>query len=149
MALVETIAQQTRDALKGGDQHTAGVLRLLTAQFQNAIKEKREGPDATLTDEEALRVLEKEAKKRREAITLYRQGNREDLAAKEEAELTLIMQYLPAQMTDEEIKQELAKVMAGGATEFKDVMKQMSALTRGKADGAKVAALVKEATGQK
>lgn len=149
MPIVETIAQQTRDALKSGDKETAGILRLLTAQFQSVIKDKREGPDATLTDEEALRVLEKEAKKRREAIVLYRNGNREDLALKEETELALILKYLPAQLTEEEIKSMIAQVVAGGATEFKDVMKQMSALARGRADGAQVATLVQNAVGQK
>lgn len=144
MSLVETIALQTNDALKAGDSETVGTLRLLTAQFQNVIKEKREGPEATLTDDEALRVLEREAKKRREAITLYRQGNREDLAVKEEKELAIIAKFLPAQLTEDEIKDMLEKVIAGGATEFKDVMKAMSAETRGRADGARVAALVKE-----
>jgi uncharacterized protein YqeY len=148
MSLIETIAQQTRDALKAGDSETAGTLRLITAQFQNTIKEKREGPDATLTDEEALRVVEREAKKRREAITLYKQGNREDLAAKEEKELALIQTFLPAQLTDEEVKAMIEQVIAGGATEFKDVMKAVSAQTRGRADGAKVAAFVKERVGQ-
>ena len=147
MALVEDITQQTRAAMKSGDKETVGILRFITAQFQSAAKEKREGPDATLTDEEALRVLEKEAKKRRESIALYREGNREDLAANEEKELAIIMRYLPAQMTDDEIKQLLDETIAGGATEFKDVMKAMSAATRGKADGAKVAALVKERLG--
>ncbi len=145
MTIVETIAQQIRDAMKSGDKETVAILRLLSAQFQSAAKEK--GPDAVLIDEEALRVLEKEAKKRRESITLYRAGNREDLAANEEKELTVILKYLPAQMTDDEIKKLLDETIAGGATEFKDVMKAMSAATRGKADGAKVAALVKERLG--
>ena len=148
MSIVETISQQTREALKAGDSATAGVFRLMTAQFQNAAIEKREGPGATLSDDEALRVLEREAKKRREAITLYRQGNREDLAAKEEQELAIILRYLPAQLTEDEIEAIIKKSMAAGAKEFKDVMKAVSAETRGRADGAKVAALVKAAVGQ-
>jgi len=148
MSLIETITQQTRDAMKSGDKDTVAILRLLTASLQGAAKEKREGPDATLTDEEALRVLDKEAKKRRDSIALYRAGNREDLAAQEEKELAVIVTYLPAQMSDEEIKALISSLIAGGATEFKDLMKQMSTATRGKADGAKVAAFVKEAVGQ-
>lgn len=149
MTIVETISQNIKEAMKAHDAETTGILRYLSAQFQNAVIEKREGPGAVLTDEEALRVLEREAKKRREAIALYKEANRPELVANEEKELAIIVRYLPAQLTDEEIKDMIAKVMAGGAAEFKDVMKLMSAQTRGRADGAKVAAFVKEATGGK
>ena len=100
-----------------------------------------------LTDAEATTVLMKEAKKRKESIAMYRQGNRPELAAAEEAELTAISSYLPTQMSDEEI------AMAVGATvaelkptpkDFGRVMSAVMAKVKGQADGNRVAAAVKQ-----
>ena len=102
-----------------------------------------------LSDDEVLKVLAKEAKKRREAATAYIEAKRPELAAKEEAELALLEAYLPAQLSDAELQALVARVLgetgATGMPQMGLVMKAATALVAGRADGGRVAAIVKSA----
>ncbi len=144
MLIHQQIEQDYLTAFKAHDQARVDVLRLVKAAIKNAEIDLRKHE---LTDAEATTVLMKEAKKRKESIAMYRQGNRPELAAAEEAELTAISSYLPTQMSDEEI------AMAVGATvaelkptpkDFGRVMSAVMAKVKGQADGNRVAAAVKQ-----
>jgi uncharacterized protein YqeY len=100
-----------------------------------------------LSDEEVLKVLAKEAKKRREAATAYIEAKRPELAAKENAELALLEVYLPAQLSDNELQvlvaQALSETGAIGLSQMGLVMKAATGLVAGRAEGGRVAAIVK------
>ena len=100
-----------------------------------------------LSDDEVLKVLAREAKKRREAATAYTGAKRAELAAKEEAELAILEAYLPAQLSDAELEalvaQALTETSATGMAQMGQVMKVASAQVAGRADGGRVAAIVK------
>ena len=102
-----------------------------------------------LSDDEVLRVVAKEAKKRREAATAYKDVKRPELAAKEEAELAILEAYLPAQLSDEELQALVAQAIgesgATGMPQMGLVMKAATALVAGRAEGGRVAAIVKSA----
>src|SRR6476659_8304496 len=98
----DDIKAATIAAMKGGDRETTGTLRLVSAAIKNRDIEARTG--AAPKDDDALvtEVLQKMIKQRRESVDLYRKGNREDRAAKEEAEIVVIERFLPAQLSEEE-----------------------------------------------
>jgi len=106
-----------------------------------------------LSDDEVLKVLTKEAKKRREAVTAYKEAKRPELAAKEESELAIVEAYLPAQLSDAELEglvaQALTETGATGMSQMGLVMKAATALVAGRADGGRVAAIVKSALAAK
>lgn len=134
----ESIREQMTAAWKGGDTERRDTLRLLLAAFKNAEIEAGH----TLTDDEAIRVLQKEAKQRRDSITEYEKANRADLAEKEQVELVVIDEFLPAQLSDEELEAMARDVIAEvGASEPGDVgkvMRPMLAKVAGRADGGRV-----------
>lgn len=111
------------------------------------FKEKLEG-EAQLTDEEVLSVITSEVKKRKDAIALYQQGNRPELAEKEQKEIEVFKKYLPEQLSEEEIRKLVQEsVEKTGAKEIKDIGKVMADLNpkiKGKADGGTVSKIVKE-----
>jgi len=137
-----TILEQIRDDLKGamraGEKEKVGALRLVLSELQKAAKE---GSDDELT------VLRRERKRRLEAARAYREAGREDLAGGEEAEGELISSYLPAELSEEQLKEIVAQaVRDSGAESAKDmgrVMKQAMAAVDGRADGSRVSGLVR------
>lgn len=143
MGLLGQIQADLKTALKAGDAATVGVLRLALASLHNREIEKRGAP---LTDEEAGKVLQAEAKKRKEAFELFVKGDRLDLAERERAELRVIEQYLPEQMSEAETRSAVDRILAAlpPGTAFGAAMKAAAAELRGKADNALVAKLVKE-----
>jgi len=152
MALKQEIQLSANNALKAKEQFLLETLRLLLASIQikekdKKYKEKIEG-DVQLSDEEIISVLSSEVKKRNDAIALYKQGNRPELVEKEQKEIDIIKKYLPAQLSEEEIKELVAKAIASvGAKDMKDmgkVMAELGSKTKGKADGAVVSKIVKE-----
>jgi uncharacterized protein YqeY len=143
MTLSERIKNDLNAALKSGAKEQAGVLRLLLAELHNKEKEKPVGSQV-LNDEETLAVLQREAKKRKEAIELFRKGNREDLAQKDEAEIRVIGEYLPRALSAEEIKEVLDRLVAAGFKDFNSLMREAMKELKGKADGKTVGELVKE-----
>jgi hypothetical protein len=148
MSLYSQISDEIKVAMKSGDKPRVEVLRFVLSGLNGPLKEKQiKDPAATLSDDETLSIIQKEAKKRRESIELFKQGKREDLASKEEAELAIIATYLPTQLSREEIEKIIADLHAAGNTEFKTLIRAASEATRGKADGKLVAEIVKAKIG--
>ena len=148
--LKEKILADTKVAMKAGDVKRLGVLRMLSSALNNAKIEKRAktGKEEELADDEALLVLAREAKKRRESITIFEQGGRADLAQGEKEELVFIENYLPKQMSEAEIRSALEKAVAAAPVkEFGAIIKDASKEFKGKADGSLVAKLLKELLG--
>lgn len=144
MPVTETIDRDITAAMKAGEADKLSVLRLVKNSMNVAAKEKK----ADLTDEDAVRVLQKEAKQRKDSIASYKEGGRDDLANKEEAELAIIETYLPEQMSAEEITAIVDEAISStGASSMQDMGKVMGAVTAkttGKADGGEVAKIVRE-----
>jgi uncharacterized protein YqeY len=143
--LKEKLSSDLKEAMKAGDAAKRDLLRMLTSAVKNKEIEKR----VELTDEQVLEVLASEAKKRKESITQFVAGNRQDLADKEQAELAIISTYLPAQLGEEEVQKIVQETVAElGIKDPKEMGKVMSAVMaklKGKADGALVSKLVKDA----
>ena len=114
-------------AMKSGDKDVTQTLRLASAAIKNRDIELRTA--STQPDDDALvtEVLQKMIKQRRESVDLYRKGNREELAATEEAEIAVIERFLPAQMSDEEARAAVRAIVAEtGASSMKDMGRVMS-----------------------
>jgi len=126
------------------DEQRKSTLRLVMAAIKNAEIEKRR----ELTEEELLAVIAKEAKQRRESIAEFERGGRQDLVDREEAELQILLAYLPEQLSREEIaaqaRQIIAEVGAASPAQMGQVMRQLMPLMQGKADGKLVSQVVKE-----
>ncbi|HET7276891.1 MAG TPA: GatB/YqeY domain-containing protein [Dermatophilaceae bacterium] len=145
--LKETVQSDLHAAMRDRDQVRAGTLRMVLTAITNeevAGKQARE-----LSDDEVLKVLAKEAKKRKEAATAYTGAGRPELAERENAELTVLESYLPAQLDDSELERLVAQAIdqtgATGMPQMGLVMKAAQALVAGRADGGRVAAAVKAA----
>jgi uncharacterized protein YqeY len=121
--------------MRSGEALRRDTLRMAESAIYNA--EKRERRD--YTDDEVAGVLAREVKTRRESVEAFRKGGREDLAAKEEAEIAILGAYLPEQLTEEEIaaliEEALAATGAAGPRDMGKVMGWLSPRTRGRADG--------------
>lgn len=142
--IYEKINSELKEALKAKDEKKSGVLRMIISQIRNKeIEKKGAGKDPVLTEEEVLDLVKKEAKKRKEAIALYEQGGRPELAEVEKEELELIQSYLPAEMSREEIEKIVLEIKNGGVTEFNVLIKEAMARLKGQADGKLVAEIVK------
>lgn len=144
MSLKDKIREDLKNAMKSKDEVAVRTLRMVIAAIKNFEVEKMK----EASDEDVIAVLQKEAKKRKEAIEQYKAAERDDLASSEEAELKVIEKYLPEQMSEGEIK-ELAKeiIKQVGATTVKDlgkVMKEIMPKVKGKADGKLVNKIVRE-----
>ena len=131
--------------MRSGDALRRDVLRMA----QNAVYavEKRERREPT--DDDVVAILTREVKTRRESVEAFRKGGREDLAAKEEAEIAILSEYLPEQLDDDTIRGLIDEAIgATGATSARDlgkVMGWLSPRTRGRADGRRVSELVAQA----
>ena len=144
MSLTEQLQADMKTAMRDGDALRRDTLRMVIAAAQNAAKDKR----APLTDEETLEVVGREVKKRRESVAAYQGAGREDLAAKELAEIEILTPYLPEQLGEDEVRAlARAAVAASGASTPKDMGRVMSALmpqVKGRADGKLVSRIVSE-----
>lgn len=150
-ALKDRLRADLTTAMKSRDELTASTLRMVLTAVTNA---EVAGSEArTLSEEEMVAVLSTEAKKRREAVAAYRDAGREDSAAREEAEAGVIARYLPEQLTEDEIRDLVAAAIeeTGAAGEgmraMGRVMGSLQPRTRGRADGAAVAAEVRRQLG--
>lgn len=142
--LKATILEAVKTAMKSQDKEKLATLRMLTA----AIKQREVDERIELDDTEVLAVINKMVKQRRESITQYVAGNRQDLADKEEQELQLLVTFLPAQLSEDEILVHVkAAIAETGATSAKDMGKVMAILKpklQGQADLQSVSAKVKD-----
>ena len=145
MGLKEKLQADLTDAIRSRNEVVSGTVRMLLAAITN---EEVAGKAAkVLTDAEIITVLSREAKKRREAVEAYTQAKRDDLAGKEKAEAAVIANYLPEQLSEDEIKKLIADAIAEtdakGPAGMGLVMKVLQPKIAGKADGGVVSGLVK------
>jgi uncharacterized protein YqeY len=142
MAILDTVMSDLRDAMRAGEKARVSALRLVLSELQ---KSSKEGSD------DELAVLRRERKRRLEAARAYREAGRDDLADGEESEAELIGSYLPAELSDEELREIVARaVRESGAESARDMGRAMGsamAAVDGRADGARVSGLVKAALG--
>jgi len=147
MSIKETLQADLTNAIRSRDEIVSGTIRMVLTAITN---EEVSGKEArTLTDAEIITVLSREAKKRREAAEAFADAGRADKAALEKAEGEVIAKYLPAQMSEDEIKKLIAAAIAqtgaSGPSDMGKVMGVIKSQVAGKADGATVSGLVKEA----
>ncbi len=144
MSLLDRLTDDMKAAMKAGDKERLSVIRLLRGQLKDAEIDKR----GALTEEEEIMVLTNAAKKRRESILAFKNAGRDDLAAKEEAELEIIQNYLPTPLNVAEIEKIIeGAIQESGAQTIKDlgkVMPMVMARTRGRADGKMVSEMVRK-----
>jgi len=142
--LKDKINEDVKSALKAGDANRRMVLSLVLSAVKNKEIEKR----SELTDEEIISVISSEVKKRKESIESYEKGGRQEMAQKEKGELAILMEYMPEQMSDDDIRTEAKKaILESGVTDIKQVGKVLAVLmpkVKGKADGQTVSRIVKE-----
>lgn len=145
MSLAERIKEDIIKAQKARDEERLGTLRFLSAQLKNKEIEKRSaGQSDVLTDEDIIGVLVKEIKKRKDAVDLYSQGGRKELADKENREMEIISLYVPEQLSEEELEAEIGAIIeSAGSLEFPVLMKTALAKLAGKTDGSSVARIIK------
>ena len=149
MILEEKVMAEMKEAMKSKNEAALRSLRAIKAEI---IKAKTE-PDANgqLTEENAGKMLQKMVKQRRDALAIFREQNREDLASKEQEEIDVIEKFLPKQLSEEELKTALQTIIAEtGASSAADLGKVMGVATKklaGQADGKAISAQVKALLG--
>jgi uncharacterized protein YqeY len=145
VSLRDQIQTELTAAMRSGDVLRRDTLRMVTSAAQYAEKNQRR----PLTEDEFLAVVAREVKTRRESVEAFRAGGREDLATKEEAEIAVLQAFLPAGLSEDELRSLVDEaVRATGAASVRDLGKVMGYLipkTRGRADGKRVSELVAQA----
>ena len=145
--LKEKLQADLKDAMKAKDQVRLRTIRSLRAAIMAKEIDMRTGGEAEIPDEEAMAVLQKQAKQRRDSIEQFEAAGREDLKAVEVAELAVIEEYLPKQLDEAEVRSAVEAIVAQtGAESMKDMGKVMGAAMgqlKGKADGKMVQQVVR------
>ena len=145
VGLRQKLSDDLKQAMRDGDKVRRSVIRLVIAAIRNAEIARQ----TTLDDDtDILGIIAKEVRQRRESIEAFKQGERQDLVAQEEAELIILNEYLPRQMTREEIvvaaRQVIEEIGAQGPGDKGKVMPQLIAQLKGRADGREINAVVTE-----
>jgi uncharacterized protein YqeY len=144
MSIEKQLVEDMKLAMKSGDKSTLNTIRMLRAQIKTASISKK----SELSDSEVTQVLQKEAKKRKESITLFKQGNREDLVKKETSELEILNRYLPEQISETDlsviIKETAEHIQAASEKDMGRLMGAIMAKVQGKADGKRVQQIVRD-----
>ena len=140
----ERISQDIKKAMKAKEVLRLSTLRMALADFQKKEKEKGE----PVKDEEALQIIQSMIRKRKDSVEQYRKAGREELAQKEEQEITILNDYLPEQMGEEQVREVAIKTISElGVTGPKEMGRVMGSLVKqlsGKADGGTISRIVKE-----
>ena len=143
MMISDTLQKQIIEAMKAKDSVRVSTLRMLSSELKNAKIDK--GSD--LTEEEELKVVQKEAKKRKDSIESYDKAGRSELAESEKEELAILQEYLPEELSDDELSKLIDEaVRETGASSVQDMGKVIGIVigkAKGAADGKKVAEMVK------
>ncbi len=146
MSLEQKIMADLKIAMLAKDEAGLRSLRAIKAAIINA--KTSEGAKGEITEEEEIKLLQKLVKSRKDSLEIFQQQNRPELAKKEEEEISVIEKFLPKQLSADEIKAELAKIIAEmGATSPADMGKVMGAASKqlaGKGDGKTISSLVKQ-----
>lgn len=146
MSLEQKIMTELKTAMLARDEKSLRSLRAVKAAI--LLAKTSEGAGGELKEEEEIKLLQKLVKQRRDSLEIYQQQNRADLAQKEQEEIEVIEKFLPKQLSAEELKDIIAKIIADtGASSPADMGKVMGAATKqlaGKADGKTISGIVKE-----
>lgn len=158
--LKDKLQADVKDALKSGNAEKRMVLSLILSAIKSRELEKRNKLSKTetdvvkleegskLNDEEIIEVLSSEIKKRKDSVEQYTKGGRPELAEKEQKEIDILVTYMPEQMSEDVVREEVKKaIVQTGATDIKDMGKVIGAVMakiKGKADGQMISKIVKE-----
>ena len=144
MSLLTTMNEDIKTAMKAKDKTTLSVLRMIKSSLQN--EQIKKGTE--LSEEDELAVLSREMKQRRDSLTEFKKANRQDLVDSLENEIAIVADYMPKQLTEEELQSVVQEVIASvNATSAKDFGKVMGAVmpkVKGKADGNDINRIVKQ-----
>ena len=140
MSIREQILADIKEAMKAKDEFKRDTLRTLNAALKQVEVDQR----IEMTDEVVLPLLQKEIKKRADSVELYIKGAREDLAKKEQGEIELIKAYLPAQLSDDELKEKIKKIIERVGKNLGDVMKIAKDEIGASAEAKRISMIAKE-----
>jgi len=144
MSLFDTLQNDMHTAMKNGDKHKTGTLRVALSTLKDKKIEKRED----LTDVEAIKIIQNLVKQRKEAADIYKENGRNDLMENENAELEILNAYLPQMMSEDDLRILVQKVVDDtGASSLSDIGKVMPEVMKqsaGKADGKMAQSIVRE-----
>ena len=142
--LLDKLQNEMKKALKSKDKERLSVIRMLISEIKKEQIDKKKD----LSDDEILKIIQRYAKQRREAIEQYKKANRQDLVEKEEKELNIVLEFLPEQLTEEEItkivEESINEVGANSIKDMGKVMKVVMEKVKGRADGSIVSKIVRE-----
>ena len=145
--LKEKITADVKAAMIAKDSEKLGVLRMLQAAIQSEEINQRPKGVEVLSDEDIMKILRRENKKREESVKVYTDGNRPDLAEGEKKEIAIISSYLPKDMSEAEIRVLVEKAIADGNKDLGSVMKAVTAQTGGRAPGKIVSEMARQMLG--
>ncbi|WP_298040606.1 GatB/YqeY domain-containing protein [uncultured Campylobacter sp.] len=140
MSIREQILADIKEAMKAKDEFKRDTLRTLNAALKQVEVDQR----IEMTDEVVLPLLQKEIKKRADSVELYLKGEREDLAKKEQGEIDLIKAYLPAQLSDEELKAKIEAIIQKAGKNLGAVMKMAKDEIGASAEAKRISVIAKE-----
>ena len=147
-SLKDRIASDLKDAMRAQDDVRRRTLRSIRSALMRKEIDEREGGKGTLTEQQELSVLQKEAKQRRESLEQFESAGRDDLAEKEREELAVIEQYLPSRLSEDKLREKIQSIIDDvGASSMADmgaVMGRAMGALRGRADGNRVREIVEE-----
>ncbi len=153
MSLKERILDDLKAAMKAKETEKTMVLRSLKAKILEKEISERKGGESSLNEEQIIEVLMKAAKQRKESIEQFQEGGRDELAEKEADELKIIERYLPALMSEDEVREavqkEIERLEASSMADMGKVMGALMGKLKGKAEGAVISRLVKEELSKK
>jgi hypothetical protein len=145
MSIQETIREDLKQAMREHDDTKVAVLRSILSEFTNELLNQDRTPSDTLSVEEAHNALNRAAKQRKDAIEQFTNGDRSDLAEKEQRELAIIQEYLPEQLSDDELEQIVREQMDAlqitDVSQIGQLMKAIMPEVKGRADGNQVKAI--------
>ena len=144
MSILDMIQSDMYAAMKSGDKHKTGTLRVALSKLKDKKIEKRED----LSDVEALKIIQNLVKQRKEAADIYKENGRNDLMENENAELEILNAYLPQMMSEDDLRVLVKKVVeetgASGLSDIGKVMPEVMKQSAGKADGKMAQSIVRE-----
>jgi uncharacterized protein YqeY len=148
MTLLEKLNDDLKAAMKASQKDRVEVLRFELAGVNAALKERiMKTPGAPFTDEEVIAVLQRDAKRRKDAVELFKQGKRDDLVKKEESDLAVIAEYLPKELSTKEIEKMVDELKKKGFNDFNALMREAMKEMKGRADGKTVGEVIKKKLG--
>jgi uncharacterized protein YqeY len=151
VSLQQQITDDIKTSMKARDRQRTSALRMLLASMKNSAVAAGRGPQGELSDDEVIKLLQTETKRRKEAAAAYRDAGRDEQAAGEEAEAAIYEAYMPAQLSDEElatlVDEAIAEAGADTPSQMGQVMKAVMPKVAGRADGSRVSSMVKDRLG--